>query len=52
MTNTRTNDAFNAAVSLITSSTSGWTWARAVHVVSVAFQLNADETNKVFSARS
>ncbi len=39
--------AYNAALALLTSSTSGWTWDKALAQVVIAFQLNEDETDRV-----
>lgn len=50
MTNKVIN-ATNAAIALVTSSTSGWTWAKAVDTVTLCFQLSAEETTLVLNAR-
>lgn len=45
--NERTKNALNAALKMITSDTSGWTWAKAVDQVTIAFQLTPEETTQV-----
>lgn len=49
--NERTKNAYNAAIALLTSSTSGWTWAKAVNQVTIAFRLTAEETSQVMYAK-
>ena len=49
--NERTTNAYRAALQLIGSSTSGWTWEKAVEQVATAFQLNAEEVEEVRTAK-
>lgn len=50
MKDTKVINAYYAALDLIASSTSGWTWEKAVDQVAVAFWLNAEEANQVMYA--
>lgn len=47
-----TNAAYDAALALLRSSTSGWTWDQAVDQVAIAFRLNTEETEKVRRAEA
>ena len=47
MQNTKASNAYRAALALMASSTSGWTWDKAVWQVMLAFDLTPEETRKL-----
>ncbi len=44
-------DAYDAALSLMASSTTGWTWAMAVEQMAIVFDLNTAEASQVLNAQ-
>lgn len=46
----RTNAAYDAALELLRSSTSGWTWDKAVEQVTIAFKLSREEVEEIRTA--